>query len=278
MNDPNSRPAASAPPMIERLQPRIAAATSALLHVLLAWWLLSSRPLPMTPPQGASGGSPMVVDFVGIDRAPPPPAVRPTPPTPRPEPEPVAKAPAASRLQTTTVLQADAPLSPHTVADDADDDAARQAARAPEASAAPPSRQRGRGWGMPPGMLQEETAPVHAAPTRGNAAARGRGSDSSDEANMSAGGYQVYYDVRSERQMLEWRDAGMTEIAFALPGTRKRMVCLLETAMRRESGPCRLLDPESPEMATIGDAYQVINVQQVYRQGELLWRGPKPYR
>ncbi|WP_407353514.1 hypothetical protein [Luteimonas sp. R10] len=27
-----------------------------------------------------------------------------------------------------------------------------------------------------------------------------------------------------------------------------------------------------------GDAREVITVQQVYRRGELVWRGPRPYR
>jgi hypothetical protein len=43
-------------------------------------------------------------------------------------------------------------------------------------------------------------------------------------------------------------------------------------------GPCRLLEPDDPELANIGDAREVINMQQVYRQGELVWRGPGPYK
>ena len=56
------------------------------------------------------------------------------------------------------------------------------------------------------------------------------------------------------------------------------MVCPLEIALRNDSGNCRLLDPDSPELETIGDARDVINMQQVYRRGELVWRGPGAYR
>ena len=56
------------------------------------------------------------------------------------------------------------------------------------------------------------------------------------------------------------------------------MVCPLEIARRRESGACRLLDPDDPEMSGIGDAREVISMHRVYRRGELVWRGPRAYR
>ena len=56
------------------------------------------------------------------------------------------------------------------------------------------------------------------------------------------------------------------------------MVCPLETALRRESSNCRMLAPEDPEMANIRDAREVIGFHRVYRRGEVVWRGPGPYR
>ena len=70
----------------------------------------------------------------------------------------------------------------------------------------------------------------------------------------------------------------MEEISFPLPGLRQRMVCPVEIALRRGSGKCRLLEPTDPQMQEIGDARQVVVVMYVYRRGELVWRGPGPYR
>ena len=49
-------------------------------------------------------------------------------------------------------------------------------------------------------------------------------------------------------------------------------------SLRRGSGKCRLLEPTDPQMQEIGDARQVVVVMYVYRRGELVWRGPGPYR
>ncbi len=128
-------------------------------------------------------------------------------------------------------------------------------------------------------MLQENLAPVNAGLARRPTIERGRGNGaSSADASMEVGGYQVYYDLLSETRLRAWRDQGMTELFIPLPGIRQYMVCPLETALRRESGPCRLLEPDSPELDAIGDAREAIIMQQVYRQGELVWRGPGPYR
>ena len=128
-------------------------------------------------------------------------------------------------------------------------------------------------------MLPEDTAPVNAGLARSPATDRGRGNDASAAGpSMEVGGYQVYYDLRSENRLRTWREQGMTEIFLLLPGTRRYMACPLETALRRESGPCRLLEPDSPELETIGDAREAIDMQKVYRQGELVWDGPGPYR
>src|SRR5690606_26193121 len=101
---------------------------------------------------------------------------------------------------------------------------------------------------------------------------------SATEASMEAGGYQVLYDVPSEQRMRDWRDEGITDASLPLPGSRRHMVCPLETALRRGSGPCRPPGPDHPELAAIGDARKGITMERVYRRGELLWRGPGAYR
>ncbi|HEY4529863.1 MAG TPA: type II toxin-antitoxin system RelE/ParE family toxin, partial [Luteimonas sp.] len=136
-----------------------------------------------------------------------------------------------------------------------------------------------RAWGQPPGTMREQHAPVDAGRAPTQAVARGRGRQvASAEPNMQAGGFQVVYDLVSETRLRGWRDEGMTEVSLPLPGVRQLMVCPLETALRRESGPCRLVEPDDPELARIGDAREVIAMNQVYRRGELVWRGPGPYR
>ncbi|MEN5060739.1 type II toxin-antitoxin system RelE/ParE family toxin [Luteimonas sp. TWI1416] len=279
-------------PRLERLQPWLAALGSLLVHVLAVLLLLASTPVPVTSPQGASSGSRMVVDFIGI----PPPQTAEAPPSPPPPTRPpVAPPPAASRLQTTRVERAELVLPPERRAPaDVPMDPPRPApqpappqavppptpAPAQAQAASPPSPpRRDHTWGQPPGMLPTETAPVNAGMTRSPTAGRTRGRDSdADHPSLEVGGYQVYYDLRSETRLQAWRDQGMTEVFLPLPGTRKLMACPLETALRRDSGPCRLLDPEDPAMAGIGDAREVINMQQVYRRGEPVWRGPGPYR
>ena len=257
---------------LERWQHWIAVIMSALLHLLFLLLMLLSSRIAVTPPQGTAGGSRMVVDFIG---ATPP---QPTPPAKPAASKPVAKPPAKSRVQSTLVTQADDPVPPD-APDDAPDDAAQDQAQAPAAAPPPTPRRRPRTWGQPPGMLQENLAPENAGLARSPAIDRGRRNDASNAApSMEVGGYQVYYDQRSETRLRAWRDQGMTEIFLPLPGTRRYMACPLETALKRESGPCRLLEPDDPELKTIGDAREVINMQQVYKLGELVWRGPGPYR
>jgi hypothetical protein len=70
----------------------------------------------------------------------------------------------------------------------------------------------------------------------------------------------------------------MTELFLPLPGTRRYMVCPLEIALRRDSGECRLVEPDAPELEAIGDARDVITMQRVYKLGEVLWSGPGAYR
>ena len=286
MSKASGRADARAEPRVERGQPGIAAPASALLHRLFVLIALLSPPITVTTPQGTAAGSPMVVDFVGI--TPPQPTQAP-PATAKPATRPAEKPPAASRVRTTTVARADAPIPPDasTTADNRTTPtppevpaaAAPAPAQAATPSAPPMQQRRAHTWGQPPGMLPENHAAENVGLARSASTERGRRNDSaSGQPNLEVGGYQVYYDLRSETRLRAWRDRGMTEIFIPLPGTRRLMVCPLEIALRRDSGDCRLLDPDSPELQAIGDAREVINMQQVYRRGELVWRGPGPYR
>jgi len=283
------RAAGRAPSRTERLQPWCAALVSALLHVLFAYLLLTSQPIVFKPPQGSSAGSPMAVQYVGI--TPPQPVTSPIP-SPPPATPPAQAAPAPSRVQTTRVEAPAEPLPPdETPPAEALTDV-RPPRPAPQATPTPPQpvqsqaaaspdtdRRRNHTWGQPPGMLPESTAPIASGTDRSPRVGRGRGNDSvSDQPSMEAGGYQVVYDTTSETRLRQWRDEGVTELFIPLPGTRDYMICPLETAIRRESSDCRMLSPEDPEMAKIGDAREVIGFHRVYRRGEVVWRGPGPYR
>ena len=269
MSQASSRADTGAEHRTERLQHWFAVLVSALLHVLLLVLALLSSPVNVTPPQGTAGGSRMAVQFVGATPTP----VK-TAPTKEPAKPVAKKAAAKSRVQSTLVAQADDPLPP----DDPED--AEQNQPQPPAPVPPATPQRrSRTWGQPPGMLQENLASENSGLTRSAAVGTGRRNDASTgQPSMEVGGYQVYYDLRSENRLRAWREQGMTEVFMPLPGTRRYMVCPIETAIRRESGPCRLLEPDSPELAKIGDAREGINMQQVYKQGEVVWRGPGPYR
>ena len=270
MSKASSRADAGAEPLIERWQHWIAALSSALLHVLFLLLALWSSRIAVTTPQGADAGGRMAVDFVG--RTPPP--LNAAPPR-----KPAAK-PAASRVQSTLVTQAEDPVPPAAPDEDVQDQAEAPAETPPAAptASAPPQR-RSHVWGQPPGMLPEDVAPENAGLARSPAIARGRGNGSGSAGpSLEVDGYQVYYDLRSETRLRAWRDQGMTELFLPLPGTRRFMVCPLETALKRESGPCRMLEPDSPELANIGDAREAIDMQRVYRLGEVVWRGPGPYK
>ena len=268
-----SRPAdAGAEARTERLQHWIAVLSSALLHLLFLFLALWSSPATVTSPQGSAAGSRMAVQFIGATPPSPAPLPTPRPPASRAAPKP----PQPARVQSTLVEHAEDPV-PADTPDETPDDTAQRPAPAP-AAPPPTTRRRSRTWGQPPGLLPEDLAPANAGLASSPAINRGRGRDASAGASMEVGGYQVYYDLRSETRLRAWRDRGMTELSMPLPGSRRYMVCPLETALRRESGPCRLLDPDSPELAAIGDAREVIDMQRVYRQGELVWRGPGPYK
>lgn len=269
MSKASSPPDAKAESWIERWQHWIAVLLSALLHLLLLILAMLTSPITVAPPQGAAaGGSRMAVDFIGATT--PQPTIAP-PVNKPPAPKSAKKKAPASRVQATRVVVAEDPLPP-----DEEDEATQ--AQAPAAAPPPTPQRRPHVWGQPPGMLQEDTAPENAGLARSPAIDRGRGNASGNDTSLEVGGYQVYYDLRNETKLRAWRDRGMTEIFLPLPGSRQYMACPLETALKRDSGPCRLVDPDSPEMKAIGDARDVIDMQKVYRRGELVWSGPGPYR
>ncbi|MDH5821867.1 type II toxin-antitoxin system RelE/ParE family toxin [Luteimonas sp. RD2P54] len=277
-----TRKGAGAQHRIERLQPWLAALGSVLLHLLILLVAMLAPPITMSRPQGeAAGGSRVEVTFIGESPPQPEPV---TPEDAAPASEPAESSAATPRVRSTRVVEAEEPLPADATAASsapAPSPVPRpvQQPTPPAPATPPPTQRRARTWGQPPGMLAEDTAPVNAGPVRSPAAERGRSYGASgSEPNLEVGGFQVVYEQRSEARLRAWRDQGITEIFLPLPGAREYMVCPLETALKRESGPCRLLDPADPEMAAIGDAREVITVQQVYRRGELVWRGPRAYR
>ena len=272
MSKASSQADARAEPWIERWQQWIASLSSALLHVLFLLLMLLSSPANVAPPQGGDAGSRMAVDFIGET---PPPVSK------APASKPATKPRAVARVQSTRVTRAEDPVPPPNTVDDAAQGQAESPSETPAATppSSTPPRRRSHTWGQPPGMLPEDLAATNAGLARSPSVQRGRGNEAgTGQPSMEVGGYQVYYDLRSETRLRAWRDQGMTEVSIPLPGTRRFMVCPLETALRRESGPCRLLEPDSPELKKIGDAREAIDMQQIYHLGEAVWRGPGPYR
>lgn len=268
----------------ERLQPWIGALLTALVHLLLLLLVLLAPPITMTDPQGGTAGSRMEVTFIDESLRVPPPAHTPTARKAPPR-KPRKAAPAARRVQTTPVTQADDPDRLHVV--DISDSPTTSLTTEPqppgEPASAPPDvptvKRPAHVWGQPPGMLPQDLAPVNAGRARSPAVHRGRrNNDASSGTGLEVGGYQVYYDLLNETRLRAWRDQGMTELFLPLPGTRRLMVCPLEVALRRDSGECRLVEPDSPELEVIGDARDVVIMQRIYRLGEVLWRGPGAYR
>lgn len=292
MSSASSRGDAGAKPWTERLQPWIAALVSTLVQVLMLLLLmLASTPI-VTAPQGAGGGSRMKVDVLGETRQVEQPAK--TPPSPAPQKPKRPRKPATSPVRSTLVRHSDDPVpdetdthttapavpTPQSQLPEAWDLAAQRPARTPSSSPPAAAERRPETWtGRPPGMLDEDVADADegmadsAAVNRGN----GRNPDASGP-GLGVGGYMVYYDLRSETQLRAWIAQGMKELFIPLPGTRDYMVCEAEIALRRGSGKCRLLHPDSPELKDIGDAREVINMMDVYHRGERVWHGPGPYR
>jgi len=242
---------------------------TALLHLLLVLLVMWSPPITMTTAQGGDTGGSLDVTFIDESLRPPPrthpPPVRPVPPRKH-----IKAAPKASRIRTTLVMQADDPVPPESVDTS---DAPSTSPETPGEAAQQPTHV----WGQPPGMLPQDVTRASTGLDRGAATARGNGT-SSTGASMAVDGYEVYYQLVRENRLRALRDQGMTELFLPLPGTRRLMVCPLELMLRRDSGACRMVEPDSPELKSIGDARDVIDMQEVYKLGEKLWSGPGPYR
>ena len=97
-------------------------------------------------------------------------------------------------------------------------------------------------------------------------------------------GPSAYSDsnTRVENNLFERTDGEVETVSVKSGGNVIRANTFREVAgtitLRRGSGKCRLLEPTDPQMQEIGDARQVVVVMYVYRRGELVWRGPGPYR
>ncbi|WDS35280.1 type II toxin-antitoxin system RelE/ParE family toxin [Pseudoxanthomonas sp.] len=285
------------PTRSERLQSWISAILTVLLHLLMLLILLHSSLPVISAPQGGASGGRMKMEFLGATTDPatktppsPPPTRAPTPPTPKQPKKPtVQKKPVASRVQTTLVDHAADPVPddtdeiPTTTAADSwsmptQAQRPQQQSQAPE-SPPPPSQQRSAQWGRPPGMQAQDTALDDMGPGNSPSPSRGNRNDLNSAGNsLELGGYQVYYDTTSDEKVRAWMAQGMKEFAIPLPGTRLYMACSLDIALRRGSGKCRALDPDSEEAKHIGDARQIITMSAVYKQGDLVWKGPGPYR
>ncbi|MFT3761939.1 MAG: type II toxin-antitoxin system RelE/ParE family toxin [Pseudoxanthomonas sp.] len=285
MSKASIRTGAGARPWNERLDPWFAALASALLHLLMLLALLHASVPVVATSQGAAAGGRTKVDFIGEARQPEQIAQPvPSPPMPRPS-KPVRKLRSASPVRSTLVEHADNPLPPDTAATtdtpamDLPAPAPREA-RASAASPPAPAQRRPETWtGRPPGLIEEDIADNDRGLARSPIDNRGSRRDpAAGDHSLEVGGYLVYYDLRNETRLRAWMDKGMKELSLPLPGTQYYMVCPLQVALDRGSGKCRLLAPDSPELKDIGDAREVINMLQVYRRGEPVWRGPGPYR
>lgn len=257
-----------------------AALVTALLHMLLVLLVMPALPITITTPQGEAGSSRMDVTF--IDETLPPSPPEPTPPVRKPI---SFKKPKASRAikrpLPTPVVQAAGPMPPEAA------DTSETSAVPPTTAPEPPDAPRDTAdvarpahvWGQPPGMRPDDATSANAALAAKLGSNRGRSNTPTPVGPaMGVDGFQVYYDLANETRLRAWRDQGMTELFLPLPGTLRLMVCPLEVALRRGSGACRMVEMDSPELKSIGDAREVINMQRVYQLGNVAWSGPGPYR
>lgn len=283
MSDPStSAPKFNTPAWNERLDPWASAFLTLSLHLLMLLMLLNSNPPRVTSPQGSAGGGRVKVDFVG--ETPPSKQLVQTPPTTKPQKpsKPRPKSPVRRKTEDRKpVLEAKYIEPPSEPEQNQHETPAIAESTQPPAASPPETVQRQpQTWtGRPPGSMERETSP------NDNGRAQGPGNRmgpsrarATDGPAMEIGGYQIVYDLLSERRLRAWMDEGMEEISFPLPGSTYLMVCPAEVALRRGSSKCRLLAPDSPELKSIGDARETVTVMYVYRYGEQLWQGPGPYR
>ncbi|MBB6598075.1 type II toxin-antitoxin system RelE/ParE family toxin [Luteimonas sp. MC1825] len=261
-----------APPSKERLPRWSAALGTALLHLVVLLLAMQAPPLAVPPAEGSpDGGGALQVTWIDAllpSPAPLPPA---RPPSANASPTP---SPTPARVTPPPVPQGEDPPPPAPSTP-----LASAPAEAPPAPAEPPAQRPTRAYGLPPGMRAEDMTPASAGPPRSPTVHRRRGNAASGPtSSFEVDGYQVQYEPLGEARLREWREQGMTELFLPLPGTRRLMVCPLEIVVRRGSGPCRMVAPDAPELAAIGDARQVILMHRVYHRGDEVWSGPGPYR
>ncbi|MBN8802118.1 MAG: hypothetical protein ABS96_33885 [Lysobacteraceae bacterium SCN 69-123] len=283
MSSASFSPSSAPPRWTERLQPWAAALVSALLHLLVLLLLLHSTPPVVTTPQGTAGGGRVKVDFVG--EAPPSPTPARQPPGPKQDDarkkpaRPTARRHADARKPVPEARYIEPPAEPEQRQARSEEPPAPEPTQA--AATQPPEsvQRRPQTWtGRPPGWQPRDTAPDDGR-SSGPVNRNGYRNDmAAGEPAMEVGGYQIVYDLLGEARLRGWMEQGVKELSIPLPGTTYLMVCPAEVALRRGSSKCRLLPPDAPELQSIGDARQVVTVMYVYRRGELVWRGPGPYR
>lgn len=271
---------------IKQRERRIGVLVSLLVHVLLVLALLYSSKLELAETESSSsGGARVKVDFLGDatqdDTQPPVPPTGAKTPRERPKPpKPLVTTPVTSPVDTTRVTEAENPVAPDETQPQPQPPASQQAIAPPQnrPPSSPPAWRRSAQWGQPPGMLAQDTAPDNYGRTVGTGQRQGNNQGNAAAPSMEVDGHQIYYDLRNELKVADWQAQGMKEVSFPLPGRRELMVCALEIVATRGSGGCRLMQPNDPALATIGDARDVVNVMRIYRRGELIWRGPGAYR
>jgi len=250
----------------ERIQRWTAALVTALLHLLLVLLVTQPPPITTATPQGEANGSRMEVTL--LDQTLPPSPPEPMPPARKPAP---LKKPKASRAVerplSAPVAQATVPMPP-------------EAADTSDTSTAPPDTRRDTAEVDLPAFTRPNDAARANAALAAKLGASRRRSDNAPPIGPSMGvdGFHVYYDLANETRLRAWRDQGMTELFLPLPGTRRIMVCPLEIALRRGSGACHMVEMDSPELKSVGDAREVIDIERVYQLGDMVWSGPGPYR
>lgn len=285
MSNPSTSPTPLTPePWNERRDRWFATLISALVHLLMLLILMFSNPPVVSSPEGSSGGGRVKVDFVG--EAPPSPETRQVQPqpkpsvTPRSQPKPTTHRRSPDRKPVREARYIEPPSEPEQ--EENQTPAETQAPATPPPAAAPSESvpRRTQTWtGRPPGWVEKTTSDDDGRSAgQGSRSGGNRVDRSNGEPSMEIGGYQIIYDLLSETRLRARMDEGMKELLIPLPGTTYVMVCPAEVALRRGSSKCRMLPADSPELQAMGDARQFVIVMYVYRYGELLWRGPGPYR
>ena len=261
----------------ERVQRWTAALLTVLFHMMVVLLVIRQSPplVSMSAPHGEAYGGRMVVTLTDESLSPPP--TEPQPPArKRASPKTPKPSRAIKRALPAPVVQSAAPMPP------AAPDASKTSTLPPTEAPEPPATADARPThvaGQPPGMRAADAARVNAALAAKLGSRRGRNNTAPPVGpDMEVDGFHVYYDLADETRLRAWRDQGMSEVFLPLPGTLRLMVCPLEIVLRRGSGTCRMVEMDSPELKSIGDAREVINMQRVYQFGDMVWSGPGPYR